>query len=321
MPQRDFPLFRFPARRILLCCFFALAPSLSSAQETIAGEFWKASRGLNNIDTAIAETVGSGMTPTATFQSTGVDYPKGPATTHSGKTRLIEALGVDAPSIAGAGEQDLRRSLFRFTGFVDVTPGPHTFTVGSDQGMRLLINGDLIVEDLRQNGYGETSITADIGFGHLPFELYYYENNGDTGIEFKIDGQIVRPAQKAVLEASKSVSLHSESGLGCADLTNPGIAEDLNVFGGACMEYLISLSNAGAGTSYQTLLTDTFGPDLIFMNAEISGVDQSDPDYAFTAPLPMSDCNVVLCEMSLTNGILKVGDTATIRVRVLLRDE
>lgn len=148
---------------------------------------------------AAADAVIAGTAPTATFHSTAVDYPNGPATTHSSGNTLATHLGVDAgsldPAAAGAGNI-LTTSLFRFTGFINILAEHDTnlatgdidvfFTLGSDDGSRLRIGGVTVIDNGGLHAFSTVTNTANFAEpGLYPVEIIHYENTGVTGIEWK----------------------------------------------------------------------------------------------------------------------------------------
>lgn len=157
---------------------------------TIKGEFWDTGPigGFGPIATALAST------PTATFNSTGIDYPLGAQNTVGSSTTLAAFLGTDAGSLSGAGGTTLEGSVFRFTGHLKLLALSNTFTVASDDGFRLFIEGTLVSEFFGNRPFGTTSATrADLGTGIKAFELIYWENGGVTGVEFEVNGRTVTP--------------------------------------------------------------------------------------------------------------------------------
>ncbi len=169
----------------------AMIPGAVSAA-TFSGEFWDAPshmHGLGNADAMIA----SGPA-TATFQSTGIDYPQGIVGSISDNTTLAAFLGTDAASLSGATTTNLYASVFRFTGFLDLAGGVHRFSVGSDDGFRLTI-GDEVIGTAGLRGFNTTHMDYDTGAGGLTaFELIFFENGGSTGVQFSVDGGIAQAA-------------------------------------------------------------------------------------------------------------------------------
>lgn len=174
---------------ILLAFLTATSPAMAA---TFFGEFWDASSPLSNLNDA--DAVISSQAVTSTFTSTGIDYPNGSTTRIGSGTTLANFLGSDAASIIGPSNSTLQRSVFRFTGFLELLAGPQLFTVGSDDGFRLTIGGTQISQRFSNRGFATTSTTVDAGIGLTAFELIFYENSGRTGIEFAIDNAIATPA-------------------------------------------------------------------------------------------------------------------------------
>lgn len=175
-----------------LLCTIATATMLATpaTSATIFGEFWDAAGPLGSI--AQAEVVIAGGAPDATFMSSGIDYPIGPQTTVvDASTTLEEYLGADAASIVGTTPTDLTYSVFRFSGFLELTAGMNTVSVGSDDGFVLDLNGSALSFDGNRS-FATTSVMFDNPTTELiPFELIYWENTGLTGIEFSLNGEIV----------------------------------------------------------------------------------------------------------------------------------
>jgi len=160
----------------------------SVSATTFLGEYWDADFGLDDIaaaDDAIAEGPA-----TATFSSSLIDYPVGLDMIVDNTTTLASFLGSDAVTLSGAGETTLEESVFRFTGYVDMAAGTNELAVASDDGFRLTIGGVQIAEFSGLRTFSETVVMIDAGSGPQPFELIYFENDGITGVEVRIDGQL-----------------------------------------------------------------------------------------------------------------------------------
>jgi hypothetical protein len=79
----------------------------------------------------------------------------------------------------------------RLTGFINLLAGTQTFSVGSDDGFRLTIGGTQI-STANNRGFATTNTVVDAGFGVTAVELIYYENSGNTGVNFSIDGALAQ---------------------------------------------------------------------------------------------------------------------------------
>lgn len=170
---------------------FALLPAVASAA-TFKGEFWDATASIANMGQA--DDVISAGAATATFLSTGIDYPQGSQDSISDSTHLVDYLGADGASLSGAQTATLGQSVFRFTGFLNLLAGVQKFAVGSDDGFRLSIGGNVISSFQGGRAFGTTTVMTDAGEGRTAFELIYYENGGDTGVRFRIDDVLAQPA-------------------------------------------------------------------------------------------------------------------------------
>jgi len=285
------------------------------SQATFDGEFWETPR-RDDVDAAIADTSGS---PDATFSSTHVDYPQGAAAGQQSSLPLSNFLGTDAPSIAGNGAAVLTTSIIRFSGFIELAPGPHSFSVGSDDGYRLIIDGNVVSEHPRVRGFRTTTVTQDVGSGVLPFELWFFERTGNTGVDFYIDGVLAAPAPYANVISDKSIALHREDDIGCGSIPGAPDPAAQAAIPGACMEYVISVDNSGPGTAYSLSVDDRLDDRLVFQGASQSGFATDDPAFSFDVPAPGTDCGLTPCDVTIGNARLAPGAQGTIIVRALLK--
>jgi len=69
--------------------------------------------------------------------------------------------------------------------------GPVTFTVGSDDGVRLYIDGVKEIDDYAQHMYRTRSITIDLSQGTHTLTLWYYEVTGGARVSFDCDSDIL----------------------------------------------------------------------------------------------------------------------------------
>ena len=178
------------AEAVLIPAGSSVGPPPAVPGDGLNGFYWDQSAN----DNAQADGIIAGFAPDATFHSTLVDYPNGPANDQGSGNTVSSHLGVDAASLtpASEGTNNLIDSLFRFTGFISIGAGlgntttiDVNFAVGSDDGMRLRIGGVEVVSfnGLRPFAFtqGQANFAAP---GLYPLELIYYENDGGTGVEF-----------------------------------------------------------------------------------------------------------------------------------------
>ena len=141
--------------------------------------------------------------PVAVFQASGINYPGNGSSTTGDTATLGAFLGTDAvtlskPDVANNG---LSGQLFDFKGYINVqTARTYTFSLGSDDGARLLIGGKTIVDryylqNVFQTGYvvREAQVTFTEA-GLYPIEVAYFENTGRTGISLSSDLSSNKPS-------------------------------------------------------------------------------------------------------------------------------
>lgn len=194
----------------ILAVVVALTPATGQAAN-FTGEFWKNNRGFSNINQALNFIASS--SPTATFQSTAIDDPNGATNTTRSSIRLANFLGVDAGSIVGNGLATIQTSVFRFTGFVDLLAGNQQLITGSDDGYRLTVNGTLISQQNRPRAFNTTTNNSNPGEGRATFELLFYENYGNSGLEVSLDGELIK-ASPIPLPAGFTLILSALAALG-----------------------------------------------------------------------------------------------------------
>ena len=157
----------------------------------------------------------------------------------------------------------------------------------------------------------------------VTFEGQTWSNSDLNGAQDPMAGNnlsaaLSRPAiTPAHVEAVKAVSVFSQDGAGCAEIPGSAGPAGAAALPGACLEYVISLTNRGSIDATDISMTDTLGPEVTFMAASRSGFDESAPAFAFSVPAAGTDCGGG-CVIGLTDARLAMDQTGTIRVRVLL---
>ncbi|QIE42102.1 VPLPA-CTERM sorting domain-containing protein [Meridianimarinicoccus aquatilis] len=171
-------------------------PSIASS---FNGAYWD-SNAFSTVDQAIAYTENNAAT--ATFLSTAIDYPNAGGSI-TDNTTLQTFLGADGSTLSGAFTNKLDKSVFSFSGTLDLI-GTQSLKIGSDDGFALKLDG---VEVLRHSAPRAFSYTiGSYEFtGATTFELIYYENYGNTGVEFQINDTVVTSAMAAAQPAAVPV--------------------------------------------------------------------------------------------------------------------
>ena len=84
------------------------------------------------------------------------------------------------------GKHAARRERFglRYSGILDVTePGKHEFSLGSDDGSRLLIDGKVVIDNDGTHGMERKKTTTDLKAGRHTVEIEYFERDGGEELE------------------------------------------------------------------------------------------------------------------------------------------
>jgi len=69
--------------------------------------------------------------------------------------------------------------------------GPVTFTVGSDDGVRLYVNGNMVIDDWSAHDYREASVTVNLSPGKHHLRLSYWERTGHAEVTFHCDSDVL----------------------------------------------------------------------------------------------------------------------------------
>ena len=158
-----------------------------------------------NLDAALSLIEGEDAD--ARFTVSALDYPNGSEPISPSETTLVsEFLGADAASLTGR-DFTLEQSVFVFSGQILLEEGAQTFTVASDDGFRLMIGDALISEALGPRGFTATSATVDAGVGLVSFMLVFYNDLGEGGIEFRVDGEIAEAFDAEVVPLPGALAL------------------------------------------------------------------------------------------------------------------
>jgi hypothetical protein len=179
----------------------------ATAGNGLVGSYYRPTGGFQPGSIANANAYISSHGADATFVSTGINYPAGSAygsqATAGDGTSVSTYLGSDASSltaVAGSpsGEttaqvlaNTLDGTMYTFTGYLAITAAdlntPETFFLGSDDGSALYIQGQQIIANDGDHGFGFTSGGNTVEFtqaGLYAIRILGYEDGGETGVEF-----------------------------------------------------------------------------------------------------------------------------------------
>jgi hypothetical protein len=178
----------------------------TAAGNGLVGDYYRPTGGLQAGTLAVANAYINTHGTDATFVSTGINYPAG-FTYGSGNTigdgsSVATYLGTDANSLVAtpgspSGEttaqvkaNTLDGTMYTFTGFLAITAAQvnvvQTFFLGSDDGSSFSIQGQLVVDNDGDHGFGFTSGGNTVEFtqaGLYAINVTYFEDGGNTGVE------------------------------------------------------------------------------------------------------------------------------------------
>lgn len=81
----------------------------------------------------------------------------------------------------------------RWTRYIDVPPGLYRFTATSDDGIRVWVDGELIIEEWYDHGVLTVGANRRLGAGHHLVVVEYYENGGEAAARLAFG-----PAEQAI---------------------------------------------------------------------------------------------------------------------------
>jgi hypothetical protein len=131
-----------------------------------------------------ADTIIATSTPAGSWRATNINYLD-----QSISTPLSTWFGADAPSLQSLPGSTPVSGLTMVVGGLIAIPGPgsYTFTVSSDDGMRLRIGGVTIVSFDGDRGFsGSTNVASFSAAGLYPIDLLYWANaSGSSGLRLE----------------------------------------------------------------------------------------------------------------------------------------
>jgi hypothetical protein len=108
----------------------------------------------------------------------------------------------------------------RYTGFVQINaPGDYEFTIGSDDGSKLYIADEMLIDNDGLHSYLEKSATKTLSTGYHRLQLEYFEHTEGASIELKYKGpdsnnqQVVIPKDKLKKAAGTPPVIDVNAGL------------------------------------------------------------------------------------------------------------
>lgn len=149
----------------------------------LTGNVYNTSHHINHISQADWKI--ANLPQSASFIATSLDYPNGSAERVLPHTYLTSFLGDDASSLNflnGSSDFKVDTVVFHITGYIYIPQGTHTFSMKSDDGFRLRIGDETVIE-YTSNGFHTRSDTSYYEEGIYAFDLVWYQNEGRAGLE------------------------------------------------------------------------------------------------------------------------------------------
>lgn len=237
---------------------------------------------------------------------------------------------------AGFGPGDTAGTAYTYT----PGSGVNTESLPADTIVWVVVEGDIpavltdadtaditLVADTAEDGTTGAAavlVTADTGgntlTGAAENVLADIDSDGAGTNDGANDGQYAATGTYIVadadLAAAKTVTVFSQDGSGCG--TIPGTATGGLAIPGACVEYVISVTNNGSSAAANATdvdLTDILPSDLEFVSADVTVFAPA----TLSSPAANTDCDAGACTVAVTNGTVPFGQTATMVIRALVK--
>lgn len=179
---------RFNQTAVSAIAALGLASANAATLVNVKGEAWDSPDNMNSISAALAEI--SSRDADTMFDLTRIDFPNGSTGSFSDNNTLSTFLGSLGMITEGSDFATLHDTVMRFSGMIELDTDDTRWSVGSDDGFQLTI-GDEILGSQGRRGFRYTNGDLDFSPGLYAFELVYFEDGGNTGVEFLVNSQLV----------------------------------------------------------------------------------------------------------------------------------
>ncbi len=151
--------------------------------------------------------VGPGATTCPAATGWAGQYFRGPTTSSAAACRDDATLDFAWGTAAPAPGMPATNYAVRWTRTIDVTPGTYTFTVASDGGVRLVVDGRAVLDDPVLRPDGVRTASAAVPSGHAVVVLEYTHGTGAARVGLSwtrtggraVPGTVVNPGPRPVL--------------------------------------------------------------------------------------------------------------------------
>ncbi|WP_294391919.1 PA14 domain-containing protein [uncultured Sphingomonas sp.] len=125
----------------------------------------------------------------ATFTATTVCFP-GCGQIIGTHEHLSTFLGAGHYRDLSADPEGLVNRVLELTGFLNIaTTGTYTFALGSDDGSRLYIDGNVAIDNDFGHPFGYVTTGLALAAGSHSFRLVHFDNGGGTGLSVLLNGE------------------------------------------------------------------------------------------------------------------------------------
>lgn len=224
----------------------------------------------------------------ASFRATSLDYPNGAQNNQNGLIGTF--LGADAASLdnGAAAGTNADRSVYEFTGTINApAAGNYNFSIGSDDGFDLQIDGASVLTFPNPRGFAFTNGVVALDAGANNFRLVFFENTGSEGLEVFSD---VGGANAIVTSAITS-TFESDGN----DTIDGGTGDDTVVYDGNQADYTVNVTGAGQAQVIDNRPGNPNGTDTL---VNIETIQFADASQTIGAPTADPDPNTVNYQVS-----------------------
>lgn len=174
---------------------FAAAGFLASVQAHagvgLLGNYYQ---NVNVTSVADALSATRTLTPTSTFIANAVCFPSCGGNISDGLS-LNDFLGGNASNVSANSVTNLSSHVLTLNGFLNIgAASAYNFSLGSDDGSQLFIDGALAVNDDSPHPFTVQSNTINLTAGHHSIEIVQFEDGGNTGLTALINGSPIGSA-------------------------------------------------------------------------------------------------------------------------------
>ena len=164
----------------------ALADGVLRKGDGLAGRVYNSQESIGSIHEFLELTSGAGNQRISVSE---IEFGGG-----KGQESVASFLGENGAVVTGDANMAMDTVGLVLDGFVYLTPGVHRIEVTSDDGFRLEIGGEEVIQYAGLRSAETSSTIVDAGEGGLfAMNLAYFENGGGQVLKMKIDGEVVGP--------------------------------------------------------------------------------------------------------------------------------